>query len=140
MNKTFLIIAAAGLAFFYLAKKKVASGSIKWMVTGLDLKNKSINIQLINPSNTPINFKAFVAEVLLNNSSLGILDYRNATILSGNGFKNITIPIKFNPLALLSLVGYIKNPEALKKATIMLDGTINAENITIPFKQQVNIA
>lgn len=140
MNKNLLLIAAGAIAIWFVGKKKIAGDQIKWQFTGLDINKLALNIQLINPTNTPINFSAFVAEIFINGSSLGILDYRSATTLSGNGMKNISIPIKLNPLAAITLLGFIRNPSALKKATIMLDGTINAENISIPFKQSINLA
>jgi len=140
MNKNWLLVAAGAMAIWFVGKKKITGDQIKWQFTGLDINKLALNIQLINPTNTPINFSAFVAEIFINGSSLGILDYRSATTLSGNGMKNISIPIKLNPLAAITLLGFIRNPSALKKATIMLDGTINAENISIPFKQSINLA
>jgi LEA14-like dessication related protein len=140
MNKNWLLVAAGAIAIWFVGKKKIAGDQIKWQFTGLDINKLALNIQLINPTNTPLNFSAFVAEIFINGSSLGILDYRSATTLSANGMKNISIPIKLNPLAAITLLGFIRNPQALKKATITLDGTINAENISIPFKQNINLA
>ncbi len=140
MNKNWLLLAVGAIGLYFVSKKKLASDQIKWRFTGLDINKLALQIELINPTNTPLNFSAFVAEIFINGSSLGILDYRNATTLTGGTSKTISIPIKINPLAAITLLGFVRNPSALKKATIMLDGTINAENISIPFKQAINLA
>lgn len=123
----------------WLYNKKSTGNQIRWRFSGLDLKKPALNIELINPTNTPISFSAFVADLVINGTSAGILDYRQATILEANGVKNITIPVKLNPLAAITVLPTLRNKALIKNAQVILDGTINAENISIPFKQQISL-
>jgi len=139
-KKVLLVIGGAIAAFYFLGKKKIASDQLVWRFTGFDFKRIAIQIELINPTNTSLNFSAFVAEVLVNDNQVGILDYRQQTKLSGNSNKVISIPIKINPMAAITFIPFLLNRSAIKNAKIVLKGTINAENISIPFSTPINIA
>jgi hypothetical protein len=133
MNKTLLYIAGA-LGLFWLFRKKTASGSLKYVFKGIDLKNRTIGVELINPSNTPLNFTALVADVLLNGSNIGLIDFRQKTTIPAAGSKVINIPVKLSPIGILQFsLSKVRNFK-----TIAFNGTLNAENLTLPFTEQIN--
>lgn len=123
---------------WFVTRKKIAGDQLKWQLAGFDLKKLALQINLINPTNTPINFSAYVAELFVNNKSAGILDYRNATTLPGGGSQIISIPIRINPLATITMIPLLRSG-ALKNAKLRLAGTLTAEGIAIPFDQPVSL-
>ena len=132
-------LVAGGLGLWWFMRKKSAGDQIKWQIQGIDLKKLSLKIQLINPTNTPILFSAYVAELYMNNSNVGVLDYRNQITIAANGSNNISIPIKLNPIAAVTALPAIIRAKSVR-ANWRLKGTLNAENIAIPFDQPVNFA
>jgi LEA14-like dessication related protein len=123
-------------AAYFLYRKRNAGQSIKWNITGLDIKRKAITMQLINPTNTNINFNALVSDVSLNGSNVGIIDFRQKTIIPGPGSKNIIVPIKLNALGLIQFL----TSKAYKIKEVGFTGTINAEGVAFPFEEKFNLA
>jgi hypothetical protein len=132
MNKTLLYVAGA-LGLIWIFRKSSASSSLKYVFKGIDLRNRSISVELINPSNTPLNFTALVADVLLNDSNVGLIDFRQNTQIPAAGSKVINIPIKLNPIGLLQFT----LSKARNFQTIGFNGTLNAEKLSIPFNEVI---
>lgn len=133
MNK-YLIGIAGALGLFWLLRKTTAGNQLKYSFRGIDLIKRTIGIELINPTNTPLNFSAVVADVLLNGNNIGLIDFRQKTTIEPNGSKVINIPIKLNPIGLASFA--LSKVRTFK--TLAFDGTLNAEKFSLPFKEVIN--
>ena len=75
---------------------------------------------------------------MVNGKSAGILDYRQQTTLAAGGSKTISIPIRLNPIAAITLVPILRSKAAIKNAQVTLQGTLNAEGISTTFNTPVN--
>jgi len=133
--KNWLLLVGGGYLAYKLLNKGNAGKSIKWNITGIDIKRKALTIQLINPTNTPINFDALVSDVSLNGTNIGIVDFREKTLIPGTGAKNIIVPIKLNALGVIQfLTGKIQ-----KIKEVGFTGTLNAEGVSFPFVEKFNL-
>ena len=134
MNKTILLILGA-VGLFYLIRKGKAANALKYNVTGFDFKNKSVEVELINPTPTQLQFSSLVSDISLNNTNVGIVDYRKPTIIQGNQAIKIKLPIKVNATGVLAFLA-----TGLKKIkTIGFDGTLTAQGAPIPFNTTLTL-
>jgi LEA14-like dessication related protein len=136
MNKNILLIGAGLYAAYFLLRKRNAGQSVKWNITGIDIKRKALTMQIINPTNTPINFDALVSDVSLNGANVGIIDFRQKTLIPGAGSKNIIVPIKLNALGVIQFL----TSKAKQIKQLGFEGTINAEGVSFPFFEKFNLA
>lgn len=136
MNKNILLIGAGLYAVYFLLTKRNAGQSVKWNITGIDIKRKALTMQIINPTNTPINFDALVSDVSLNGANVGIIDFRQKTLIPGASSKNIIVPIKLNALGIIQFL----TSKAYKIKEVGFTGTINAEGVAFPFEEKFNLA
>jgi len=133
--KNYLLIGAGLFAAYYFLKKGNAGKSIKWNIVGLDIKSKAITIELINPTNTPLNFDALVSDVSLNGTNVGIIDYRQKTLIPGAGAKRINVPIKLNALGVIQFL----TSKLSKIKEVAFNGTLNAEGVSFPFSESIKL-
>lgn len=135
-NIILIALAAAGLFF---SRKLVTSGRIQFSIIGLDLKQRAIKIELINPTNTSLQVKAFVASLTLAGQNFATLDYRQALTITATDRKVVLIPIRLNPIngtKLLAQILYGRGA-GLKGSQIDIDGIINSEGLSIPVKTSI---
>lgn len=134
MNRTLLLILSA-VGLLYLIRKGTAANALKYNITGFDFKNRSVEVELINPTQTNLQFSSLVSDISLNGSNVGILDYRQPTIIQGNQAIKIKLPIKVNAAGVVSFLA-----TGLKKIkTIGFDGTLTAQGAPIPFNTTLTL-
>jgi hypothetical protein len=134
MNKTIGLVVAA-LGIWYLFRKGQAANLLKYNFTGIDLKNRSVEVELINPTQTTLQFSSLVADISLNNTNVGILDYRQATLIQANQAIKIKLPIKVNAAGVFAFVA-----SGLKKIkTVGFNGSITSQGQTIPFNTTLDL-
>lgn len=130
------LLLIGGLGLWYLLKKGTASNQLKWNIVGIDAGKKAISVDLINPTNTPLQFAALVADIKANGAPVGIMDYRKPTIIPATGSTRIQIPMKLNPMGVIQFLS-----AGLKKiSTLEFSGTLNAEGLSIPFTEVLNLS
>jgi hypothetical protein len=129
-----ILVLGGGLLWYFL-RKGAASNQLKWQVMGLDIKRRTISIDLINPTNTPLKFSALVSDIKANGAPVGLLDYRQPTTIAPLGKTKINIPMKLNALGVLQFIS-----QGLQKIkSIEFTGTLNAEGLSIPFNEIVKL-
>jgi hypothetical protein len=134
MNKTIYLV-IAGLGIWYLFRKGQAANLLKYNFTGIDLKNRSVEIELINPTQTRLQFSSLVADISLNDTNVGILDYRQPTLINANQAIKVKLPIKVNAAGVLAFVA-----SGLKKIkTVGFNGSITSQGQTIPFNTTLDL-
>jgi hypothetical protein len=134
MNKTIYLV-IAGLGIWYLFRKGQAANLLKYNFTGIDLKNRSVEVELINPTQTTLQFSSLVADISLNNTNVGILDYRQPTLINANQAIKVKLPIKVNAAGVLAFVA-----AGLKKIkTVGFNGSITSQGQTIPFNTTLDL-
>ena len=134
MNKTIGLVVAA-LGIWYLFRKGQAANLLKYNFTGIDLKNRSVEVELINPTQTTLQFSSLVADISLNDTNVGILDYRQPTLIKANQAIKVKLPIKVNAAGVLAFVA-----SGLKKIkTVGFNGSITSQGQTIPFNTTLDL-
>jgi hypothetical protein len=134
MNKTIYFV-IAGLGIWYLFRKGQAANLLKYNFTGIDLKNRSVEVELINPTQTRLQFSSLVADISLNDTNVGILDYRQPTLIQANQAIKIKLPIKVNAAGVLAFVA-----SGLKKIkTVGFNGSSTSQGQTIPFNTTLGL-
>jgi hypothetical protein len=134
MNKTIYFV-IAGLGIWYLFRKGQAANLLKYNFTGIDLKNRSVEVELINPTQTTLQFSSLVADISLNDTNVGILDYRQPTLIKANQAIKVKLPIKVNAAGVLAFVA-----AGLKKIkTVGFNGSITSQGQTIPFNTTLDL-
>jgi hypothetical protein len=134
MNKTIYLV-VAGLGIWYLFRKGQAANLLKYNFTGIDLKNRSVEVELINPTQTRLQFSSLVADISLNDTNVGILDYRQPTLINANQAIKVKLPIKVNAAGVLAFVA-----SGLKKIkTVGFNGSITSQGQTIPFNTTLDL-
>lgn len=134
-NVIALLVVAAAL---YFGRKLFSAGRVSFRIIGANLRKLSLQVELINPTNTPLSVDAFVASLLINNQSFGTLDFRNRITLTATDRQVINIPIRLNPVGGAQLLRQIlTGSTSLRNAQIEVDGTLNSENVVIPVKATI---
>lgn len=128
------ILALAGYFAWKYFRKGVAGKLLNVKVRRLNLfplKSANLEVDIINPTNSSINFDSITLDLSVNDYPISTLNYQKNTTISANGVTTIKMPIVINPLesgqfvfSLLSTKGKVRN--------IKIDGTINGEGIVIP--------
>jgi LEA14-like dessication related protein len=128
------ILAVAGYFAWRYFRKGIAGRLLNVKVRKLNLfplKSANLEIDVINPTNSSINFDSITLDLSVNGYPISTLNYQKNTTISANGVTTIKLPIVINPLEsgqfvfnLLTTKGKIK--------TIQVKGTINGEGIVIP--------
>lgn len=135
MNKGIvLIIAIAGA--WYLFRKGFAANALKYNFTGIDFRNRAVEVELINPTQIALQFNSLVSDISLNGSNVGIVDYRQPTLLQANQALKIKLPIKVNAAGVVAFLASGLN----KIKTIGFNGTINAQGASIPFNTTLDLS
>ena len=134
-KKVLPYVIGGGLLFavLKLTRKSIAAKILNVKIANIKLlpiKNASIVLSVINPTNTPINFSSITADILLNGNAFSTINTNKATTIQPNSSLNINLPIKINPLegARLAL-DLLKKPTGYK---INIEGTINSDSINFP--------
>lgn len=134
MNKTIAMVVAA-LGLWYLFRKGQAANALKYNFTGIDFKNRAVEIELINPSTTSLSFTSLVSDISVNDTNVGILDYRQPTLIKGGQAIKVKLPIKVNAAGVLAFVA-----SGLKKIkTVGFNGSITSQGQTIPFNTTLDL-
>jgi hypothetical protein len=134
MNKTIAMVVAA-LGLWYLFRKGQAANALKFNFTGIDFKNRAVEVELINPSTTSLSFSSLVSDISVNDTNVGILDYRQPTLIKGGQAIKVKLPIKVNAAGVLAFVA-----SGLKKIkTVGFNGSITSQGQTIPFNTTLDL-
>jgi len=134
MNKTIAMVVAA-LGLWYLFRKGQAANALKYNFTGIDFKNRAVEVELINPSTTALSFTSLVSDISVNDTNVGILDYRQPTLIKGGQAIKVKLPIKVNAAGVLAFVA-----SGLKKIkTVGFNGSITSQGQTIPFNTTLDL-
>jgi hypothetical protein len=129
------ILAIAGL---YFSRKLFASNAITYRIIGANLKQRAIQVELINPTNTPLSVSALVASVSIAGQNFGTIDYRTPVTIGRTDRKVLNLPIRLNPVGGFRLLSQILSGNAnLKGQNVDIEGTINSENLSIPVKNSI---
>jgi len=128
-----MVVAALGL--WYLFRKGQAANALKFNFTGIDFKNRAVEVELINPSTTSLSFSSLVSDISVNDTNVGILDYRQPTLIKGGQAIKVKLPIKVNAAGVLAFVA-----SGLKKIkTVGFNGSITSQGQTIPFNTTLDL-
>lgn len=95
------------------------------------LKSANLEVDIINPTNSSINFDSITLDLSVNDFPISTLNYQKNTTISGNGVTTIKMPIVINPLESGQFVFNLLSNKG-KVKTIKVNGTINGEGILIP--------
>lgn len=128
------LLALAGYYAWRYFRKGIAGKLLNVKIRRLNLfplKSANLEIDVINPTNSSINFDSITLDLSLNDYPISTLNYQKNTTITGNGITTLKLPIVINPLEsgqfvfnLLTTKGKVKN--------IKVSGTINGEGIVIP--------
>lgn len=137
-----LLLGFVGLV--WVGRKAYTGSRLSLRIVGLKLNpisKASITIDVINPTNTPLQLDAFIANIGYNGVDIATVDYRNRTTLKAAGLLRIDIPIRISPVGAIFLGKEIvkRGVNAFKSFQISVDGTINSEGISIPFNQKFGL-
>jgi hypothetical protein len=136
-----IILAVLALAGLYFGRKLFASNAITYRIIGANLKQRAIQVELINPTNTPLSVSAFVASVSIAGQNFGTIDYRTPVTIGRTDRKVLNLPIRLNPVGGFRLLSQILSGNAnLKGQNINIEGTINSENLSIPVKNSIPLS
>lgn len=143
MNKGFLIVALGLLAYYYNRKAVAAKSLLTRYLLPQQIKIRTGAVTftqpvvVTNPSNTAINLQRYNVQVQIERYPVGLAYSVNpVTILPGQETTlqaTVTIPLD----ALISVV-----PDLLKAGKALdfrFQGTITADNITVPIDSTVSI-
>jgi hypothetical protein len=128
------ILALAGYFAWKYFKKGVASKLLNVKIRRLNLfplKSANLEVDIINPTNSSINFDSITLDLSVNDFPISTLNYQKNTTISGNGVTTIKMPIVINPLESGQFVFNLLSNKG-KVKTIKVNGTINGEGILIP--------
>jgi len=134
MNKTVVIIVAA-LGLWYLFRKGQAANALKYNFTGIDFRNRAIEVELINPTQTTLQFTSLVSDISLNNTNVGIVDYRQPTLINSNQALKIKLPIKVNAAGVIAFLATGLN----KIRTVGFNGSLTSQGQTFPFNTTLDL-
>lgn len=137
------IILGAGAVFLaiqYFRKAKAAAVlNIKLRTIKLQpISNAAIVLEIINPTNSRINFNSIVADLIVNNIALGTVAYQQQTVISANSTINLDLRIKINPLEGLSFIRTLLSNRN-KNNSVKIVGTVSGEGVLIPINITQNL-
>ncbi len=132
MKNAFWFILGGGLLWFY-TRKAVAGKRLLFNIVGVDVstKKQGVQVELINPTNTPIQFSSFVGSIIINGNSAGTIDYRNPIVIPANGRQVIFVPIRLSLVGAGGLILDLIKGKLKQKLRMDIVGTINAEGFLI---------
>jgi len=132
MRNAFWFVLGGGL-LWYLTRKAVAGKKLLFNIVGVDVsaKKQGVQVELINPTNTPIQFSSFVGSIIINGNSAGTIDYRQPIIIPANGRQVIFVPIRLSLVGAGGLVLDLIQGKLKGKLRMDIVGTINAEGFLI---------
>lgn len=137
-----IILTAAGIFFAIRFFRKAQTASVlNIKIRNLRLQPVSraaIFVEIINPTDTSINFNSVVGDIIVNDFAIGTLNYQQATNIAANSAKTIEMRIKLNPVQLAQLTASVfTNRE--KEQILKFAGNISGEGINIPVESQQKI-
>jgi hypothetical protein len=132
MKNAFWLLLGGGLLWFY-TRKAVAGKRLLFNIIGFDIsaKKQGVQVELINPTNTPITFSSFVGSIIVNGNNAGTIDYRSTIVIPQNGRQVIFVPIRLSLVGAGGLVLDLIRGKLKQKLRMDIVGTINAEGFLI---------
>ena len=136
MKNAFWFILGGGLLWFY-TRKAVAGKKLLFNIVGVDVstKKQGVQVELINPTNTPIQFSSFVGSIIINGNSAGTIDYRQPIVIPANGRQVIFVPIRLSLVGAGGLILDLIKGKLKGKLRMDIVGTINAEGFLIDVEE-----
>jgi LEA14-like dessication related protein len=132
MKNAFWLLLGGGILWFY-TRKVVAGKRLLFNIVGVDVstKKQGVQVELINPTNTPIQFSSFVGSIIINGNSAGTIDYRQPIVIPANGRQVIFVPIRLSLVGAGGLIFDLIKGKLKQKLRMDIVGTINAEGFLI---------
>jgi hypothetical protein len=137
-SKNLLILAVVGVGLWLLTKwQAVQSFSFIPRGVSFDGSNLAIKLGIVNASSFPLSFNSFTGILYVNGAPVGVLtDTTPQTIAAG---VETDVSLNFAPNAgvlITDIVNYISSGGSAE--TVSLQGSITAENLSIPVNQSFN--
>lgn len=132
-TKNILGILGIGGLIYYFTRKVSSSSKILVNITGinLDLKNPSVKVEIINPTNASFNFRSFLGNIVVNGNDAGTIDYRQETKIGANSRQVLNFPVRLKLLGAGGLLIDIIKGKVKSKLSINVNGVLNAEGFII---------
>ena len=136
MKKFLPILIAAGgvfLAIRYFRKAQTAA-ILNVKIRNLKLQpisQAAIVLEIINPTNTGINFNSITGDLILNDFAVATLNYQQPTTIQANTTRSINLRIKLNPVQLAAFSANRLLSKG-KLQTMKFSGNISGEGLNIP--------
>lgn len=138
-----IILTTAGIIFAIRMFRKAKTASIlNIKIRNLKLKpisRAAIQVDVINPTNTAINFNSITGDVIVNNFAIATLNRQQATTIEANSSIKLDLMIKLNPVELAQYTASLFTNKS-KENTIKFVGNISGEGINIPVDSEQKIA
>jgi LEA14-like dessication related protein len=133
-------LGAAYFAYIYFRKARAAKTlNIKLRTIKLQpISQAAISLEIINPTNSNVNFTSIVADLIINNFALGTLNYQAPTIIPANSSINVDLRIKINPLESLSFIANLLQKQS-ENNVIKISGNVSGEGIVVPINIEQNL-
>jgi LEA14-like dessication related protein len=138
------ILAAAGIYFavrLFRKAQTVAILNIKIRTLKLQpISQAAVVVEVINPTNTSINFTSITGDLLVNNVAISTINYQTPTVIPANSSKTLNLRIKINPVQLASFTAN-RIFSKTKISNIKFVANISGEGLNIPvtIEQQISI-
>ena len=131
-----------GIAAFIIYRKYKMANSLTYKINGFNISGDItapvlvISLQIYNPTTVSADIQSINADLLVNNSIVGIVNSNEKQTIAANTSTIINIPISVNlTQAITDVIAIIKN----KSANINVKGSLTVDFIPIPFDIQYNI-
>lgn len=143
MNNTVKFLIGAGVAYaaFRFIRKGKAAKTLNIKLRSLKLRpisRAAIVLEVINPTNEPLNLTSIVADVIVNDFALSTVNYQQATRIPANGSKTFELRIKINPVDAAGFIANLFTGKSL--GVVTLKGTVSGEGLTVPINITQNLS
>jgi hypothetical protein len=135
VNKTLLILAAAGAALIFF-RKAAAAGAAKLLFRGIRLSGKglkrtlTLNFAVQNASNGSVNLRSITGEIYVNGKQIADFSNFKDQRISARSESPVSVNVSLSAsiLQLLFTKGWLK-----QGVNYQIKGISNIDNITAPF-------
>jgi|APGre2960657404_1045060.scaffolds.fasta_scaffold71971_2 LEA14-like dessication related protein len=138
-NRNLLVVGAGvlGLIAYSLFRKARTLTNLNFAIKGIDLDTKkkvaSVDLRVINPTKNQITINSVVCDVLFQGEAIGTVSYLKDTVIAGQSEVILRMPVKVNPVAIVSLGLTILSTKQ-KSLNFTVKGTASADNILFPIE------
>jgi LEA14-like dessication related protein len=129
-----LLLAAAGIAAYFLWQKSQAIGSLNFIPRGVGIGGGGIILQLgiQNPSSTPLSLNSFVGNLLVNGGASGNVTSFQPVTIAPNSETVVPVYISPNVFGVFNTAMNMINSGSTSGLSLVLDGSANVGTVLYP--------